>query len=79
MTLEEFRAAVQAGEGPVSDGRSIEAARSGVPAQSVVDAEVRLDIEGSYVLTAAIPAFDEQGLMVWDRYHADIIIKVVGD
>lgn len=78
MTLEEFLAAIQAGEDPVSDGRSIEEARSGVPAQSVVDAEVRLNIEGSYVLAAAVPAFDEQGLMVWERYPG-AIIKVVGD
>jgi hypothetical protein len=78
MTLEEFRAAHQAGENPVSSGQSIEEARSGVPARSVVDAEVRLDTEGTYVLDATIPFFDEQGLMAKERYFAGLI-EVTGD
>ena len=78
MTLEELVAAVQTGEDPVSDGQSIEEARSGVPAQNVVDAEVRLNIRGFVLSSAAIPTFDEQGLMVWEQYPG-AIIKVAGD
>jgi len=40
--------------------------------------EVRLDIAGSYLLAAAIPAFDELGLMVWEE-HPAAMIKVAGD
>lgn len=78
MTLEEFLAAFHAGEDPISDGQSIEEARSGVPAHSVVDAEYRLNTEGTYVLNATIPFFDEQGLMAKERYFAGLI-EVTGD
>ena len=78
MTLEEFLAAFHAGEDPISDAQSIEEARSGVPAHSVVDAEYRLNTEGTYVLNATIPFFDEQGLMAKKRYYAGLI-EVTGD
>jgi len=79
MTVEEFLAAFQAGEDPVSDGQSLEPEPGPTPAQSVVEAELRLLIEGTYSFSAYVEGTDEQGLLVKDRYPAAVLIEVTGN
>jgi hypothetical protein len=77
MTLEEVRAAFQAGEDVTDDGRKI-GPQSGVPAHEDLDAEYELSAEGTYSLAAEAGHTDEQG-MYETVFYAAVIIQVTSD
>ena len=78
MTLEEFQAAWQAGEDAWVSGDDI-GPQSGIPPQSVVDAEHRLSYEGTYVWGVRVMYTDEVGLTEWKGYPSDALVYLVSD